>query len=111
MYVCTSTSRCSTDNCRNRWVASTDASTESAWSRCAMSWLSVPTVSYRLGALRIRSMIRLRVTVSSQPRTEPSVLYSRSVWRQARIIVSWTTSSASWRSLSSFSAYASSAFP
>ncbi|GAA3592962.1 hypothetical protein GCM10022295_88190 [Streptomyces osmaniensis] len=50
-------------------------------------------------------MTRCRATVNSQPRTDPSIPSNRSVFRQARMMVSWTMSSASPWSPGILSAY------
>lgn len=84
-------------------MSTIESTTASAWSRwtepAAAAAVSDSATSVGRAALaRWRSVTMLRVTVSSQPRTEPSPFTITSGWRQARISVSWTTSSAAWRS-------------
>jgi hypothetical protein len=75
------------------------STTCSAWSRSTgtVFWVSA-TSGGRAFRARARSMTMLRITVRSQPRTDPLLLIRLSGLRHARSIASCTTSSAAARS-------------
>jgi hypothetical protein len=80
-YVSTSAARCSGDRVRSASATTSELATSSAWSRSARtswtSWVS-STSGGRDRRARALSVAMLRVTVSSQPRTEPCSPVSRS---------------------------------